>query len=121
MSHFNHLVTKITNKELLKQALRQQSEVAEVKENWYIRGWRGDKAKGDVVGILEGDYDIGFVFKNECFAVADFGYGTCSNSSGQSLVSLWQRIVATYMSLESHEQASKQRGLTGANVKVVVH
>lgn len=120
MSHFSYMPTRMSNKEILKQALKQQPEVRDVKENWFIRGYSGTKVKGDVVGVLEGQYDIGFVFKDECFAIADFSFGTCGGGN-KNLVDLWQRIVATYLTLDTYEQANKQKGLSGTNIKVTIH
>lgn len=125
MSHFSSIRSKLTNKELLKVALQQQPEVKEVKEKWFVRGYEEQTVKSDVVGVLEGNYDIGFVLQGDSsYAIADWGYSTCSsgNSSGsQNLTGLWQRIVATYNTLYTLDQANKNKGLQKANINVVVH
>ena len=125
MSHFSSITSKLTNKELLKVALQQQPEVKEVKEKWYVRGYQGQTVKSDVVGILKGNYDIGFVLQNDSsYAIADWGCSTCpnGNSSGsQNLTILWQRIVATYNTLYTLDQSNKNKGLQKANINVVVH
>ena len=125
MSHFSSIATKISNATLLKAALSQQPEVKEVKEKWFVRGYNKQTAKADIVGILEGSYDIGFIMQQDSsYAIADWGYSTCPNSTGsgsQDLTALWQRIVATYNQLYTLDQANKVKGLQNANVTVSVH
>lgn len=124
MSHFSSIFTKISDITLLKIALKQQPEVTQVKENWFVRGYNNQTVKSDVVGILSGKYDIGFVLqKDGSYAIADWGYSTCPNnnkSGSQDLTALWQRIVATYNTLDTLDQANKTKGLQKANINVMV-
>lgn len=123
MSHLNSILTKITNKELLIQACKLQGEVKEVRENYFIRYYGGQTAHGDIVAVLEGNYDLGFN-KNGSgvyMGVADFAMGTCGQTESRNLEALWQSIIQTYSRLDTELQASTQRGLSKANVNVVVH
>jgi Protein of unknown function (DUF1257) len=122
VSHFDQIMTKVSNKEILIQACKLQGEVLQVKESWMIRGYQGQCVHGDIVAVLEGNYDLGFNKSGDVYAgVADFSFGTCGQQESKGLEALWQRIIQTYSRLEVEGQASSQRGLSGANITVSVH
>jgi len=57
--HFSTLRTKITDAEILTTSLHQLGFT--VKTNADVRGYRGQRITADVVAILEGDYDLGWI------------------------------------------------------------
>lgn len=75
-SHFSTLRTKITDAELLKSALRDLG--IEVKTNHYIRGYKGQRMPADIVAVLRGEYDIGWLRNS------DGTYDLCAELAGIS-------------------------------------
>lgn len=57
--HFSALRTKITDIEILKTSLRDLGIA--VKTEADVRGWNGQRVKADVVAVLEGKYDMGWL------------------------------------------------------------
>lgn len=57
--YFSLFRTKITNAEILKTSLQQLGFT--VKTNADVRGYRGQRVPADIVAILEGDYDLGWI------------------------------------------------------------
>lgn len=121
MSHFSQVNSKMTNKETLIQACKNQSEVLEVKSPYTIRGYAGQEVKGDVVCLLDRNYDLGFCWNGESFnMVADFSLGSCGGGSLE-LVALANRIVKEYAKLEAYNLGNSNKSLSSANISVVVH
>lgn len=58
MSHFSQIATKIFNKELLLESLRNLGY--EVEENAAIRGYRGQETQVDIAVRMQRGYDVGF-------------------------------------------------------------
>lgn len=58
MSHFTQVATKISNKELLLNCLKELGY--EVEENVSIRGYRGQETPVDIAVRMRQGYDIGF-------------------------------------------------------------
>jgi hypothetical protein len=57
--HFTTLRTRITDLQLLKLTLEEMG--LKVRTNTYIRGGGGQRVKADVVAVLEGYYDMGWM------------------------------------------------------------
>lgn len=57
--HFSRFRTKLTNAEILKTSLQQLGFT--VKTNGDVRGYMGQRVRADIVAILEGDYDLGWI------------------------------------------------------------
>lgn len=62
MSHFNTLRSRLTDTEMLKTALRDLGIT--VQTNADVRGMYGQRVRADIVAVLSGDYDIGWI-RNE--------------------------------------------------------
>ncbi len=58
MSHFSTLRTKISDAEILKNALKDLG--ISVKTSADIRGYNGQRVRADIVATLEGEYDLGW-------------------------------------------------------------
>ena len=125
MSHFSSVLCKLSNIEILKQALQLQPEVLKVQEGEGIsvRGYSDKRVVADLVAVLNGGYDIGFVTQgDEIYAVADWGYGSCSiEGERQELKHIWMNINKSYAQLEALELISKAKELGIAHMRVVVH
>lgn len=124
MSHFSSVLCKLNNKDFLIQALNEQPEVLKVldQEDAYVRGYSGRKAESDLVAVLDGEYDIGFVTTPDgVFAIADWGYGSCTQGNErESLSKLWQRVIASYSRIEALSVINKTTQ-SNPNVSVVLH
>lgn len=121
MSHYSQVQSKMTNKETLIQACKNQADVLEVKSPYVIRGYANQEVKGDVVCLLEGSYDLGFCWNGESFnMVADFKLGSCGGGS-RDLVTLANRIVKEYAKLEAYNLGNSNKSLSSANISVVIH
>jgi hypothetical protein len=57
--HFSSFRTKLTDAEILKTSLQQLGFT--VKTNADVRGYMGQRVRADIVAILEGDYDLGWI------------------------------------------------------------
>ncbi|HEY9831074.1 MAG TPA: DUF1257 domain-containing protein [Stenomitos sp.] len=57
--YFSLFRTKITNAEILKTSLQQLGFT--VKTNADVRGYMSQRVRADIVAILEGDYDLGWI------------------------------------------------------------
>ncbi|MEP0781057.1 DUF1257 domain-containing protein [Microcoleus sp. ZQ-A2] len=57
--HVSRFRTKLTNAEILKTSLQQLGFT--VKTNADVRGYMGQRVRADIVAILEGDYDLGWI------------------------------------------------------------
>lgn len=62
-SHFSTLRTKITDANLLIKTLRDLGIA--VKTDAEVRGYNGQRVHADVVAVLEGNYDIGWVLNSD--------------------------------------------------------
>ncbi len=63
MSHFSRLRTKITDLELLDKVLR--SFGITVKTDADVRGFNGQTVRADIVAVLEGNFDLGWIANSE--------------------------------------------------------
>jgi hypothetical protein len=57
--YFSLFRTKLTDAEILKTSLQQLGFT--VKTNADVRGYMGQRVRADIVAILEGDYDLGWI------------------------------------------------------------
>ena len=74
MSHFTSIKVQFKNKEILKRILVAQGH--EVLENTYVRGYRGNRVRADLVVRRSNGYDIGFRQQGDSLEmIADF-WGT---------------------------------------------
>lgn len=123
MSHFSCVNCKLSNKEVLRRALKMQPEVNDVKDNWIVRGYGRRAVKSDLVAILNGNYDIGFNFRGaETVVVADWSAGTCTESEvyrDKTLEGLWQRIVKTYLELMIKDMHNTNKDKENIHVRVL--
>ena len=121
MSHFSQCQSKMTNKETLIQACKNQAEVLEVKSPYTIRGYSGQEVKGDVVCLLKGSYDLGFCWNGESFnMIADFSLGSCGEGS-KDLITIANSIVQEYAKLEAYSLGNSNKSLASANISVKIH
>ncbi len=58
MSHFTQIATKITNKQLLVETLRNLGY--DVEENTAIKGYRGQETPVNIAVRMQRGYDVGF-------------------------------------------------------------
>ena len=92
MSHFTRLKTRITNKEMLINCLKEMGY--EVRENCTIKGYRYTKHKVDVAVSTKSGYEIGFVMDEEGVynVVADW-WGISSTSENEFARQLEEQFV----------------------------
>ncbi|WP_287108119.1 MULTISPECIES: DUF1257 domain-containing protein [unclassified Microcystis] len=57
--HFSVLRTKITDPEILVKSLQDLGII--VKREADVRGSNGQRVRSDIVAVLEGDYDLGWI------------------------------------------------------------
>ncbi|MBE8993222.1 DUF1257 domain-containing protein [Microcystis aeruginosa] len=57
--HFSTLTTKITDAEILVKSLQDLGII--VKREADVRGSNGQRVRVDIVAVLEGDYDLGWI------------------------------------------------------------
>jgi predicted thioesterase len=62
-SHFSTLRTRITDLQLLKLSLEQLGLTVALDAN--VRGWKGRKVRADVVAVLDGYCDIGWIRRED--------------------------------------------------------
>lgn len=115
MSHFSTLRTRFTDSEILKNALQELGFL--VKTNAPIRGYGIQQIQADIVAVLEGDSDLGWVRNPDgsLSLVADLW----SLAKNHSLPELINSINQKYAVNQTLAQA-RQPGLQNANVKVVL-
>lgn len=117
MSHFNSVHTKLVDGELLQQAITSCGHQARTKH--YVRGYNSQVAAADIVAVLDGNYDLGFLHNGDHYqAVGDFSMGSCGGGD-KSLAEKLNQIVAAYAAQEAIRAAEKAGLLE--NVSVIVH
>lgn len=116
MSHFSTLRSKITDAEILKLSLRELG--FNVQTDAQVRGMGNQRAKADIVAVLEGDYDLGWV-KSE-----DGTYDIIADLWGvarrHNLAELMTSVNQKY-AVQKTLSAVKRPGLQNANVQVALH
>lgn len=73
MSHFTRIQTRISDRILLEEALRQLAHEFETGEELRINGYNNDTAVGQVVVHTTGNYDIGLQLQD------DQSYAICAD------------------------------------------
>jgi hypothetical protein len=58
MTHFSTLRTEITDREIIKAALKDLGFTFKVDAD--VRGYHGQRVRADIVVVLEGEFDLGF-------------------------------------------------------------
>lgn len=121
MSHFTTQRVKVTNQDLLVQAVKGCGLVPVTQGT--IRGYNSQEARADIaVKIEQGQYDLGFKKQGEAFyAFADFGMDHESTDSYTSVYTHLQRILGEYAKLEALNAINSNTNLNNANVTVKVH
>ena len=90
--HFSSFRTKLTDAEILKTSLQQLGFT--VKTNADVRGYMGQRVRADIVAILEGDYDLGWIRNPDDSFDCICDLGGVSNSYDQT--ELIQSIMQQY-------------------------
>jgi hypothetical protein len=63
MSHFTQVATKLSKKEIMLRAIKEQGFDVEEKAN--IKGFRGQETYADIAVRLKKGYDVGFLLNND--------------------------------------------------------
>ena len=115
MSHFSTLRTKITDAEVLKTSLRDLG--IQVSTDSTLRGHNGQQLQADIVATLEGDYDLGWTRNADGSfdLIADL-WGVAKKHNQTELINSINQKYALNKTLSE----VKQRGLSNANVKLVL-
>jgi Protein of unknown function (DUF1257) len=115
MSHFSTLRTKISDAEVLKSSLRDLG--ISVKTEADLRGYQGQKIRADIVAVLEGEYDLGWSRNADGSfdLIADL-WGVAKKHNQTELINSINQKYAINKTLTE----VKQRGLSNANVAVVL-
>ena len=115
MSHFSTLRTKITDAEVLKNSLRDLG--INVKTEVDMRGYQGQRVRADIVAMLEGEYDLGWSRNSDGSfdLIADL-WGVAKKHNQTELINSINQKYAINKTLTE----VKQRGLSNANVAVVL-
>lgn len=116
MSHFNTLPSKLTDVEILKDSLHSLGFV--VQTDAMVRGVGRQRARADVVAVLEGGSDLGWSrnANGSLDLIADL-WGVASKHNMSNLINSINQKYAVNQTLA----AVKRPGLQNANVKLVMH
>lgn len=115
MSHFSTLRSKITDAELLKLTLQDLGFT--VQTNAEVRGMGCQRMKADIVAVLEGSYDLGWVQNADgSFDVVADLWGVSRKYNLAELMTTVNQKYAVQKTLTS----VKRPGLQNANVQVKV-
>ena len=115
MSHFSNFRTKITDAELLKASLRDLGIC--IKTDATVRGVHGQGAIADIVAVLEGGCDIGWLrnANGSYDLIADL-WGVAKKNNPTELINSINQRYAVYKTLA----AVKQPCLANAHVNLVL-
>lgn len=115
MSHFSTLRTKITDAEVLKSSLKDLGIT--VNTDAAVRGYNGQHIQADIVATLDGDYDLGWTRNADGSfdLIADL-WGVAKKHNQTELINSINQKYAINKTLAE----VKQRGLSNANVKLVL-
>jgi len=115
MSHFSTLRTKLTDAEILKASLRDLSIC--VNTNATVRGSNGQRIPAEIVAVLEGEYDLGWLRNADGSfnLIADL-WGVANKHNQAELINSINQKYAVNKTLAE----VKRPGLQNANVKLVV-
>jgi hypothetical protein len=115
MSHFSTLRSKVTDAELLKLTLQDLG--INVQSNAEVRGMGCQRMKADVVAVLDGSYDLGWVQNADgTFDVIADLWGVSRKYNLAELITTINQKYAVQKTLN----AVKRPGLQNANVQVKV-
>jgi hypothetical protein len=115
MSHFSTIPTKITNAEVLKSSLRDLG--LRVIENGNVRGYNGQRPKADIVAVLDGEYDLGWLeTENGTFSMIGDTWGVAKKHNLSELANSINSKYAVKMTLLAIKD---NQGLGNANVHVL--
>jgi hypothetical protein len=115
MSHFSTLRSKITNAELLMSSLRDLGFTVET--NTEVRGMGCQRVHADIVAVLDGSYDIGWVHNEDgTFSIVADLWGVARK---HNLAELMTAVNQKYAVQQTLSQV-KRPGLQNANVQVTV-
>ena len=116
MSHFSTLRSKITNAELLKSSLRDLGFTVET--NAEVRGMGCQRAHADIVAVLDGSYDIGWVHNEDgTFSIIADLWGVARK---HNLAELMTSVNQKYAVQQTLSTIVSRPGLQNANVQVMV-
>lgn len=116
MSHFSTLRSKITNAELLKSTLQELGYQVQTQSE--VRGMGCQRMKADIVAVLEGSYDLGWIEGSDgTFDIVADLWGV---SRKYNLAELMNTINQKY-AVQKTLNAVKRPGLQNANVQVKLH
>ncbi|MBE9117780.1 DUF1257 domain-containing protein [Lusitaniella coriacea LEGE 07157] len=115
MSHFSTLRTKISDVEILKASLRDLGITTKTEAD--VRGYNGQRVRADLVAVLDGEYDLGWSCNSDGTydLIADL-WGVAKKHNQTELINAINQKYAVNKTLTE----VKQRGLQGANVKLVL-
>jgi hypothetical protein len=115
MSHFSTLRSKITDAELLKSSLRDLGFTVET--NTEVRGMGCQRVHADIVAVLDGSYDIGWIHNEDgTFSIVADLWGVARK---YNLAELMTAVNQKYAVQQTLSQV-KRPGLQNANVQVSV-
>jgi len=116
MSHFSTLRSKITDAELLKASLRDLGFTVET--NTEVRGMGCQRVHADIVAVLDGSYDIGWVHNEDgTFSIVADLWGVARK---HNLAELMTSVNQKYAVQQTLSAVAKRPGLQNANIQVKV-
>ena len=121
MSHFTTIKTKFTDQGTLVESLKElgynQAQVGQ----FQCRGYQGNQTTVDILIILQGGYDIGFVNRNNSFEMIADWYGIHGISQNELSQKLNQKysILSTTQELKKKGFSLKQETLSNGTVRLV--
>jgi hypothetical protein len=115
VSHFRSFPTKLTDAEILKTSLRELG--FHVITDSTVRGVNGQLFRADIVAVLEGECDIGWLSNDDGSFdfIADVPGVAIKHNQAQLINSINQKYA-----INKTLSQLKQSGLQNANVKLVV-
>ncbi|MGG6263757.1 DUF1257 domain-containing protein [Leptolyngbya sp. AN03gr2] len=116
MSHFSTLRSKITDGELLKASLRDLGFTVE--SNTEVRGMGCQRVHADIVAVLDGSYDIGWVHNEDgTYSIVADLWGVARK---HNLAELMTSVNQKYAVQQTLSAVAKRPGLQNANIQVKV-
>jgi len=121
MSHFTTVETKFTDQDTLVESLKELGYNQVQVGQFHCRGYQGNQTSVDILIKLQGEYDIGFVNRNNSYEMIADWYGIHEISQNELSQKLNQKysILSTTQELKKKGFSLKQETLANGTVRLV--
>lgn len=108
MSHFTQVKTVIRDREILCDALRKRHYDFQEGENLTIRGYQGNREKGQVVVKTGSEYDIGFQQQQDSSYACCADWWGVQNNTAIKEDTFLKEVNRTYQDISVRRQIREQ-------------